>query len=266
MALPAAGTFNADDDLEEGEKRQALEDMRGSIAELIGGSGVQDVEIAGGIITPEAGESGTLRVETEGAASSDNLDNIDLADVPEGRHLLILLKDEGHVVTLRHNTGAATGRFSLIPPLPLDLNDLSQWIEVRREGDTVFEVRRGGREKERVVGVGSAPAYSGSWAGYASGGVQALRFFRGADGMVNARGRAEHAALGTNPTGVFTFPAGCRPGGVMLFPICVDHGGTDEIWRAAVSTSGLVTVRRLAGTPSADTIIDLSTIYFRAEA
>lgn len=261
-ARPAPGTFNTDDDLEEGELRQAHEDANSASAEMIGGSGVQDLVIASGIITPAAGASGTLRVDTEGAAATDNLDNIDLANVEEGRHLLIIPKDAGHVVTLRHNTGAATGRFSLLGSLALELNSIDQWIEVRREGTTVYEVRRGGREKEHVIGVGGDPAYQNSWAAGESYGI---RYWKDDSGFVRLSGSATKSAVTVAVSVVCTLPAGYRPAYPQGFPVSATVGGTDEINMIFVQTNGEVQWLRSAGAPSSVSVtVRTAPVGFRA--
>ena len=97
-----------------------------------------DQTIASGVIRYS---SGSILVETEGAAASDDLDTINIGTLVKGEDLLFLrAKDDTHTVVVKHNTGniflAGAADFSLDSKYDLlilryDLL-LSKFVEVQR--------------------------------------------------------------------------------------------------------------------------------------
>ena len=73
--LPASGYISSDQRTV-GEMKQALEDVRDVISELLGGQAETELTISAGSITPTAA---IHTVDTEADASSDDLTNINYA-------------------------------------------------------------------------------------------------------------------------------------------------------------------------------------------
>ena len=80
MALPASTFFTSDDTQDEGEVRQGLDDLLEGVIRLAGSSSEGAPTIASGAITPSYG---TIRVDTEAAAATDDLTTINQTNIAD---------------------------------------------------------------------------------------------------------------------------------------------------------------------------------------
>jgi hypothetical protein len=95
-----------DNDTNQGQQKTNLANLIKSVAEMPGSSESVTLEIDTGNIQPAAGASGTIRIETEGGASADDLATINATNLRDGAILLLQLEDSSHVVTIKNGTGA----------------------------------------------------------------------------------------------------------------------------------------------------------------
>jgi hypothetical protein len=135
--LPASG-YLSDANRTVGEQKQALEDLRNVIAELPGGAAESTLTIASGSVTPTGG---VHAIDTEGAASIDDLTNIDFTNVPDGRLLLIHAADAARTVNVKHQAGG-TGQVKLTDAADFPLDDVDKWLLLKRSGTLAEEVLR----------------------------------------------------------------------------------------------------------------------------
>ena len=115
-----------------------LEALRDVIAEILGGASSEYIVISSGSITPAVG---IVRVGTEGAAGSDDLDNIVLTNHPDGRVLFLRAQSSAQTVVLKHMSGGS-GQIYLSDATDLSLSDFTQWIILYQISSTWYEVGR----------------------------------------------------------------------------------------------------------------------------
>lgn len=254
-SFPASNAYT-ENGIDRGTLRQRLTDHLASTVQLVGAGTVQALTIASGSITPASGASGSIVIDTEGAASSDTLTNISTANLPDGSHILIRIADNGRVVNVLDMAGGA-GQIALADGLDHQLNLVTQWIELRRDGTDWTEVRRGGREAEFNV----TPATG--WTNLPGGG----RMWKDDINDVRLKGPMQHSALASASSPMFTAPVGYRTlGTTKIYPVYSTVGGVQEINAISVATSGVVTFLRLSGAPaSLLTNVYLDGVIIRAE-
>lgn len=144
MAFPADNAFDVPvtpSDLTEPDFEALMADFLIATRQLPGGRAASQVTISSGVITPT---QAAHTVETEGAASADNLDRIAITGVPNGHRLLLVPHNTGHVVTVRHGQGGA-GEMLLAGGASYTLGGSikaiefllvgSQWLETNRIGE-----------------------------------------------------------------------------------------------------------------------------------
>lgn len=253
--FPAAGTFDTDDGLTEGELRSALEQVRDAASELLGGQPPSTLTIAAGAITPDRAFH---RIDTEGAAATDNLDTISQVNHPDGRILLLRLVDAARVVVVRHNQGG-TGEILLDSGLDLELNSLDQLLALYRDGAVWRELRQWGREIWHEVGAAGEPAFQNNW----TAPVVDVEFARDADGFVTVRGTAVNLTTFTSSV-IFTLPAGYRPTSLHRFLAYGEADASFGVEEIQVNSGGAVTYGgKLSATTSIT--VDFSHVRFRAD-
>lgn len=135
--LPAVNYFS-DGSRTEGEQKQAFEDQRGVISELLGGSIETELTISSGSITPTGGAH---RVDTEADASTDFLTHIDYSNHPEGRYLIIHPENATRVITVTHGAGG-DGQIILSGSSDLVLLNTDNYLLLHRVGSTWVEITR----------------------------------------------------------------------------------------------------------------------------
>lgn len=121
-----------------GEMKTALEDVRGVVAELAGGSAETTLNISAGSVTATVG---VHAIDTEAAASTDDLDAIAQTNHPDGRLLLVHSKDNARTVVVRHAIGGA-GQLLLADAANLSLASTKMWLLLKRTGTSWEEVCR----------------------------------------------------------------------------------------------------------------------------
>lgn len=121
--LPAAGTWE-DDNLTEAAAKTWGEDIRDVIAELLGGSAQSDKTIAAGTFTADRA---VHRVDTEAAAATDDLDTVSVANMPDGRVMVLRPVSAARVTTIKHGNGASGG-FLLADQQDYVMDDVDEWI------------------------------------------------------------------------------------------------------------------------------------------
>lgn len=107
-------------------------------AAILGGGPETDLTIAAGVITPT---SAATRVDTEGAAASDDLTNILLTNFPPGTHLLLRSVTGARAVTVKHQAGGA-GQITLTDSVDFTFNHSSQLLILRAFSTSWAEVVR----------------------------------------------------------------------------------------------------------------------------
>lgn len=135
-ALPVHG-YISDLSRDEAEVQQALEDTLDVIRQQPGGSVESTLTIAAGIVTPTGG---IHAIDTEAAAATDDLTNIDQTNLPDGATLLINGANAAHVVTLKHGAGGV-GQVLLADKADLALDTIG-WIWLKRTGTSWEELMR----------------------------------------------------------------------------------------------------------------------------
>lgn len=145
MTFPA-GNYLDQNTRTEGEMKLALEDFLKAVKQ-VPGAGVteQALTLATDAITPAAGASGIISIDTEAAAAADNLANIVLTNVPEGSCLLLRIANNARVVTVKHLAGGS-GQLSLRSAADLAMSATTQWLCVKRTGTLLEEQWRSGKE------------------------------------------------------------------------------------------------------------------------
>ena len=105
------------------------------------------------------------------------------------------------------------------------------------------------------IGVGSAPAFTGTWANF-GGGLSAVAYHFDRLGNVVLKGQAAGGVAGTS---IFTLPAGARPAERRDFPAA--YAGGDGGATVAVLADGTIVPAAAMGNAR----ISLDGIQFRAE-
>ena len=135
--FPAAGYITSDARTE-AEVKAALEDWLAATRQLPGGQAESTLSIASGAVTPTRS---VHAIDTEGMASSDDLDTIAQANLPDGSILWLHAADNARVPTVRHNQGGA-GKVLLSDAANLALSNTSIWLVLERTGTAWREIGR----------------------------------------------------------------------------------------------------------------------------
>jgi hypothetical protein len=135
--LPANGYWNNQDPTN-AEARQSLEDITDFIRQLPGGAPESELTISTGKVTP-TGAHHTL--DTEGDASSDDLTNLELANLPDGSMILLKAESAVRTVVLKHGAGG-DGQVLLSDGADLALDSTAKQILLQRRGTDWVEVLR----------------------------------------------------------------------------------------------------------------------------
>jgi hypothetical protein len=137
--LPATG-YLSDSARTEAEMQTALEAQRDYLSQIPASAEVQ-LTISAGTITPATRDQGSVKVETEAAAASDDLANIAQTNVTDGGLLLLRAHDASHTVVVKHAAGGA-GQVLLQYNADFSLDDTDKWLLVKRVGANWEEVFR----------------------------------------------------------------------------------------------------------------------------
>lgn len=221
------------------------------------------VRISSGSITPLAGLSASIQMDTEASAASDDLTNIAQSVIADGRYVMLQIADNVRAVVVKHDAGG-TGDIQLAGGIDFEMNRTDQRLLLQRSGVTWIEVLRSGREKEHLVNAAGEPAFQNSWAA----GSVAPAFWKDENGVVRLRGFAAKTSVAVSNSVIFTLPAGYRPSGDVTFPAWTSVGATTEINAIVVLSNGNVAWNRVPLTAPSTVTVNayLSSVSFRAEA
>lgn len=138
--LPAAGHIS-DSLRTEGEVKADLEATIASVKQ-VPGAGAAEIAatISGGSITP-AGSAGSIVIDTESAAASDDLTTIVTTNYPEGSILLLRNSNSARTVIVKH---AATGAGQIFLERAADyyLDATTNRLAIQRRGTDWYEIFR----------------------------------------------------------------------------------------------------------------------------
>ncbi len=147
--IPVVGHIS-DNARTEGEVKQDLEDIVAGLRQVPGAAQAEVAKtISGGSITPDGG-AGVIVIDTEAAASTDDLTNIIQTNHPDGSCILLRNSNVARFVVLKH---AATGAGEMILNRSVDyvLDDTTKWILLQRRSTQWHEVFRGPYREESPV-------------------------------------------------------------------------------------------------------------------
>ena len=135
--LPVAGFFT-DPARINSEAKQGHDDDLAVIRELLGGEAESTLTIAAGSVTPDRA---IHAIDTEAAASTDDLANIDQTNHPDGRLLMIRAANASRTVVVKHLAGGA-GQVRLADAADFPFDDADKLLLLRRLGAQWGEVTR----------------------------------------------------------------------------------------------------------------------------
>ena len=135
--LPIAGFFTDPARLNS-EAKQGHDDDIAVIRELLGGEAESTLTIAAGSVTPDRA---IHAIDTEAAASTDDLANIDQTNHPDGRLLMIRAANASRTVVVKHLAGGA-GQVRLADAADFPLDDADKLLLLRRLGAQWEEITR----------------------------------------------------------------------------------------------------------------------------
>ena len=136
-SIPTAGLFT-DVATTNGVAKQAQDDMLAVLRELLGGSAETTLTISAGSVTPI---SGSHAIDTEGAASSDDITHMAVTNHPTGRFILIRAANAARTVIVNHAAGGS-GQILLADASDFSLDDIDMFLLVRLIGTTWEEIFR----------------------------------------------------------------------------------------------------------------------------
>lgn len=145
-AITAANAFrNA---ANQGVGKQAFEDLRDFVAQMMGGAAESTLTIAAGVVTPT---SGLHSIDTEAAAATDDLDTLAQTNLQDGQFVTISLANAARLVRVRHNIGGA-GKVLLKGGSHFTLANTDSFLMLKRAGTTWIEIARfTGPLRERLM-------------------------------------------------------------------------------------------------------------------
>lgn len=145
MTFPNDNAFDVPvdpNDLTEAQFAERMSHFLAATRQLPGGRAATRLDIASGVITPT---QSAHTVETEGSASSDDLDRIVPTHLPEGSRLLLLPHNTSHAVRLRHARGGV-GELMLAGGVNYTFTAGMKCIEFIRVGSQWWEINRVGED------------------------------------------------------------------------------------------------------------------------
>lgn len=127
----------------EGEMKTAFEDQLKGTKQIVGaGITEQALTIATGSVTPAAGLSGFLVLDTEAAAATDDLTNIVVTNFDDGSVIVVRCAVTARTVVVKHAAGGS-GQILLQTASDLTLADSGKhYLYLRREGTAWQEILR----------------------------------------------------------------------------------------------------------------------------
>lgn len=125
-------------DVDTGEMQQLFLDQISGIYQLLGAQAAQALTIASGSVTPNRA---IVVLDTEGAASSDDLTNVAVTNLEEGRFLLLRSTADARNVVVKNASGGS-GQLLTADGADFTLDTTKMWIGFYRSGTDWVEVLR----------------------------------------------------------------------------------------------------------------------------
>ena len=125
----------------EGQFKANFDDLVDFIQETSGMAAGTTLTISVGAVTPPIANGGFNLIDTEAAASTDNLDIINTTNTPDGRLLFIRPADTTRTVVVRDNQGG-TGRVLLTRGTTFSMDSTEKWMLLKLVGTSWEEVFR----------------------------------------------------------------------------------------------------------------------------
>ncbi len=122
----------------EGEVKTGLEDFLASTKQLLGGSIISTLVLAADTATPTGG---IHQVDTEGGAATDDLKNIAVTNIPDGRMLILSNVSASRTVRVWHSAGGS-GQILLNSSNHFQLGDPSHYLILQRRNTAWQEIAR----------------------------------------------------------------------------------------------------------------------------
>lgn len=116
-----------------GQQKVNLADILATAKQALGGTAVQALTIAAGLVTPASGTSGFLRIDTQAADPTDDLTQIAVTNLPEGSVLVIQAANDARTVVVKHGAGGS-GQLLLATGADFSLDDNDKALSLVRVG------------------------------------------------------------------------------------------------------------------------------------
>jgi len=183
----------------------------------LGNDGIEDhtVDQNGAIFPTQS----VLRIDTAGAAPTDDLESMEISNHPIGRLVLVFPVNNDRTIVLKHlANGGLAGDIDLtnFGGLDLELNNTTMHALVQRRGNVWILIDVLGREDVHIVGASGEPDFIFDWE--AAPGSGAPRFWKDASGIVHLAGVVRKVAGQPEPSesqgtsdAIFELPEGYRP-------------------------------------------------------
>ena len=138
MSTFPAASYLTNSSRTEGEVKTGLEDFLASTKQLLGGSVISTLVLATDTATPTGG---IHQVDTEGGAATDDLKNIAVTNIPDGRLLILSNVSASRTVRVWHSAGGS-GQILLNSGNHFQLGDPSHYIILQRRNTSWQEIAR----------------------------------------------------------------------------------------------------------------------------
>jgi hypothetical protein len=125
-----------------GQQKTNLENLLLTDKQRLGGTPVQPLTIASGVVTPASGVAAYLRVDTEGGASTDDLTHIAVTNLPEGTVAVVQSVADARAVVAK-NAAGGSGQLLLAGGADLSLSTAQKSLFLVRIGTSWEEFHRG---------------------------------------------------------------------------------------------------------------------------
>lgn len=124
------------------EMKAAMDQLQAFLQEQLFSGGVQALTLASDAITPAAGATRVIDVDTQAAAATDDLLSIVTTNVPDGGLVALRNANTSRSVVVKHTASPAAGQISLADGADFTLQDRKTWMILRRNGTTWEEFLR----------------------------------------------------------------------------------------------------------------------------
>lgn len=141
VVLPTVPFFNSSPRPKWSEAKPALDDLITWLEQLVDGSSMAGLTIAGDAITPTEGAGRYIEIDTESAAVTDDLKNIVPTNVPDGGIVILHIANAGRTVVVK-NAAGGPGEITLAEGIDVLLDSTKQHLVLRLVGTAFVELDR----------------------------------------------------------------------------------------------------------------------------